>query len=336
MATSKKVKSVIKGIKKSLKKKDFEVVSIRIKKIPEKRKPKKKVVARILNPVTGRLITKEGPRYYELISEGYVFRVLRRKTKTRIAGFLIPPERVVKTIAKSRNVSSKRVKEEIAKNINKQMPEEPKESAGAKLGSFFSGIGSSIISGGAEAKKNNNNEARRKREENNNEARRRREENNEARRREENNEARRREENNEARRREENNEARRKREENNEARRREENNEARRKREENNEARRKRGAGVIGQEKSGNVVQNGGGNGGGLVRNNNARQTAPVERKPNNMTGIKRNNRNGMVRTGGEGAVMGKPQEGYKQKAPTPNSEFDRMLVAEGSKINAQ
>ena len=319
MATSKKVKSVIKGIKKSLKKKDFEVVSIRIKKIPEKRKPKKKVVARILNPVTGRLITKEGPRYYELISEGYVFRVLRRKTKTRIAGYLIPPERVVKTIAKSRNVSTKRVKEEIAKNINKQMPEEPKESAGAKLGSFFSGIGSSIISGGAEAKKNNNrgvgvigrenanlvNQNRNIRNrgettaENNNEARRRREENNEARRR------------------------------------REENNEARR-REENNEERRKRGAGVIGQEKSGNVVQNGGGNGGGLVRNNNARQTAPVERKPNNMTGIKRNNRNGMVRTGGEGAVMGKPQEGYKQKAPTPNSEFDRMLVAEGSKINAQ
>jgi hypothetical protein len=317
MATSKKVKSVIKGIKKSLKKKDFEVVSIRIKKIPEKRKPKKKVVARILNPVTGRLITKEGPRYYELISEGYVFRVLRRKTKTRIAGFLIPPERVVKTIAKSRNVSTKRVKEEIAKNINKQMPEEPKESAGAKLGSFFSGIGSSIISGGANNNKgagvigrentnlvNQNRNIRNRGEttaENNNEARRKREENN--------------------------NEARRKREENN--------NEARR-REENNEERRKRGAGVIGQEKSVNVVQNGGGNGGGLVRNNNARQTAPVERKPNNMTGIKRNNRNGMVRTGGEGAVMGKPQEGYKQKAPTPNSEFDRMLVAEGSKINAQ
>ena len=309
MATSKKVKSVIKGIKKSLKKKDYEVVSIRIKKIPEKRKPKKKVVARILNPVTGRLITKEGPRYYELISEGYVFRVLRRKTKTRIEGFLIPPERVVKTIAKSRNVSTKRVKEEIAKNINKQMPEEPKESAGAKLGSFFSGIGSSIISGGAEAKKNNNRGAGVIGRENANLVNQNRNIRNRGETTAENN-----------------NEARRRREENNEARR----------REENNEARRKRGAGVIGQEKSGNVVQNGGGNGGGLVRNNNTKQTAPVERKPNNMTGIKRNNRNGMVRTGGEGAVMGKPQEGYKQKAPTPNSEFDRMLVAEGSKINAQ
>ena len=97
----------------------------------------------------------------------------------------------------------------------------------------------------------------------------------------------------------------------------------------------KKGVGVIGQEGV-TQVSNQNGNGGGLVKNNGSNRPEPVERKPENLTEIKRNNSANIAKiTTGEGAVMGKPQEGFKQKEPEKNNAFDKMLVKEGSKINS-
>jgi hypothetical protein len=96
----------------------------------------------------------------------------------------------------------------------------------------------------------------------------------------------------------------------------------------------KKGVGVIGQEGV-TQVSNQNGNG-GLVKNNGSNRPEPVERKPENLTEIKRNNSANIAKiTTGEGAVMGKPQEGFKQKEPEKNNAFDKMLVKEGSKINS-
>ena len=308
MGTAKKTKSVIKSVKKNLKKKDYEIVSIKIKKIPKKSPPKKKAMAKVLNPVSGRLIIKGGPRFIELLEQGYSFRIIRKKVKTRIAGYLVPPETVVKTIAKKQKVSVNSVKNEINNRI---VNEVPKQNAREKLGSALGGFASGVLSGGANAgeetknnkgaSKNNNTGAVK----NNNTGA---------------------VKNNNVGAARNNMGAPR-------------NNmsppsnqivNANRNRNSNN----KKGVGVIGQEGV-TQVSNQNGNG-GLVKNNGSNRPEPVERKPENLTEIKRNNAANIAKiTTGEGAVMGKPQEGFKQKEPEKNNAFDKMLVKEGSKINS-
>ena len=322
MGTAKKTKSVIKSVKKNLKKKDYEIVSIKIKKIPKKSPPKKKAMAKVLNPVSGRLIIKGGPRFIELLEQGYSFRIIRKKVKTRIAGYLVPPETVVKTIAKKQKVSVNSVKNEINNRI---VNEVPKQNAREKLGSALGGFASGVLSGGANAgeetknnkgaSKNNNTGAVKNNNtgavKNNNVGAAR---------------------NNMGAPRNNMGAAR-----NNMGAPR--NNmsppsnqivNANRNRNSNN----KKGVGVIGQEGV-TQVSNQNGNG-GLVKNNGSNRPEPVERKPENLTEIKRNNAANIAKiTTGEGAVMGKPQEGFKQKEPEKNNAFDKMLVKEGSKINS-
>ena len=329
MATSRKTKSVIKSVEKSLKKKNYEVVSIRIKKIPKKAPPKKQI-AKVLNPVTGRLIIKGGPRFIQLIEEGYSFRVIKKKLKTRITGYLVPPETVVKTIAKKEKVPVSVVKNEIKQNINNQVANEaPKQNARAKLGSALGGFASGILSGGAnngnkgvgvigEEKTNvvsSNNTGNRR---NNNTGNRR---NNNTGNRMNNNTGNRR--NNNMGPRMNNNMGPRM---NNNTGPRMNNNTGPRM---NNNKK----VGVIGQE---GVTQVSNQNGGGLVKNNGSNRPEPVERKPENLKEIKRNNSQNVAKiTAGEGAVMGKPMAGYKAKEPEKNNAFDKMLVKEGSKINS-
>jgi len=337
MGTAKKTKSVIKSVKKNLKKKDYEIVSIKIKKIPKKSPPKKKAMAKVLNPVSGRLIIKGGPRFIELLEQGYSFRIIRKKVKTRIAGYLVPPETVVKTIAKKQKVSVNSVKNEINNRI---VNEVPKQNAREKLGSALGGFASGVLSGGANAgeesknnkgaSKNNNTGAVKNNNtgavKNNNVGAAR---NNMGAPRNNMGAAR----NNMGAPRNNNVGAAR----NNMGAPR--NNmsppsnqivNANRNRNSNN----KKGVGVIGQEGV-TQVSNQNGNG-GLVKNNGSNRPEPVERKPENLTEIKRNNAANIAKiTTGEGAVMGKPQEGFKQKEPEKNNAFDKMLVKEGSKINS-
>jgi len=344
MATSKKTKSVIKGIKKNLKKKDYEIVNIKIKKIPKKTSKPRKKVAKVLNPVTGRLIVKEGSRFNELIEEGYTFRVIKKKVKSRIAGYLVPPEKVIKKIAKSENTTTKAVKTEINKNLEKN--EVPTQNAREKFGSFMGGIATSILSGGAKnnnggrekanvvssnnmgAKRNNNRGVGEEKtnvvSSNNMGARR-------------NNNIGERRNNNTGERRNNNRgvgvigeEGVTQVSSNNMGARRNNNNMG------GAAVNNKKGVGVIGQEGVTQVSsQNGRENGGGLVKNNGSNRPAAVERKPENFTEIKRNNSGNVVTTGGEGVAMGKPSSGFKAKEPEKNNQFDKALVAEGSKINS-
>jgi len=344
MATTKKTKSVIKSVKKNLKKKDYEIVSIKIKKIQKKTPPKKKAIAKVLNPVSGRLIIKGGPRFIELLEEGYSFRVIRKKVKTRIAGYLVPPETVVKTIAKKQKVSVNSVKNEINNRI---VNEVPKQNAREKLGSALGGFATGILSGGMNsgeektgAARNNNTGAAR----NNNTGAARNNNTGAAR---NNNTGATRNNNMGAERRNNNMGAERR---NNTGAERRNNMGAERRNNmglsnqnqpqmvnanRNRNSNNKKGVGVIGQEGV-TQVSNQNGNGGGLVKNNGSNRPEPVERKPENLTEIKRNNSANIAKiTTGEGAVMGKPQEGFKQKEPEKNNAFDKMLVKEGSKINS-
>jgi len=311
MAKSKRIKSVIKSVKKSLKKKDYEVVSIKIKKIPKKTSPKKQI-AKVLNPVTGHLIIKGGPRFIELLEEGYSFRIIKKKVKTRITGYLVPPETVVKTIAKKKNVSTGVVKNEIKKNINNHVGNEaPKQNAKEKLGSALGGLASGILSGGM----NNGNKGVGVIGEENTKVVSSNAGGNRV------------------------------------------NAGGNRVNAGGNRVNAggnimngggnimngggnqtnmggNKGVGVIGQEGVTQVVSNN--KNVGLVKNNGPnKNAAPVERKPENLTEMKRNNSGNVVRVGGEGAVMGKAQAGFKAKEPEKNNAFDKALVKEGSKINS-
>jgi len=92
-------REAIKKVKKTLAKEGIKLKNIKLAKGKAPKKPLK-----VINPLTGRKVVKDGPTYKKLIEEGYKFVPVKKANRELIAGVLMPPKTVIETVAKQNNI----------------------------------------------------------------------------------------------------------------------------------------------------------------------------------------------------------------------------------------
>jgi regulator of replication initiation timing len=92
-------REAIKKVKKTLAKEGIKLKDIKLAKGKAPKKPLK-----VVNPLTGRKMAKDGPTFKKLIEEGYKFVPVKKANRELIAGVLMPPKTVIENVAKQNNI----------------------------------------------------------------------------------------------------------------------------------------------------------------------------------------------------------------------------------------
>jgi len=92
-------REAIKKVKKNLAKAGIKLKDIKLAKGKAPKKPLK-----VVNPLTGRKMAKDGPTFKKLIEEGYKFVPVKKANRELIAGVLMPPKTVIENVAKQNNI----------------------------------------------------------------------------------------------------------------------------------------------------------------------------------------------------------------------------------------
>ena len=92
-------REAIKKVKKTLAKEGIKLENIKLAKGKAPKKPLK-----VVNPLTGRKMAKDGPTFKKLIEEGYKFVPVKKANRELIAGVLMPPKTVIENVAKQNNI----------------------------------------------------------------------------------------------------------------------------------------------------------------------------------------------------------------------------------------
>ena len=92
-------REAIKKVKKTLANEGIKLKDIKLAKGKAPKKPLK-----VVNPLTGRKMAKDGPTFKKLIEEGYKFVPVKKANRELIAGVLMPPKTVIENVAKQNNI----------------------------------------------------------------------------------------------------------------------------------------------------------------------------------------------------------------------------------------
>jgi regulator of replication initiation timing len=92
-------REAIKKVKQTLAKEGIKLKDIKLAKGKAPKKPLK-----VVNPLTGRKMAKDGPTFKKLIEEGYKFVPVKKANRELIAGVLMPPKTVIENVAKQNNI----------------------------------------------------------------------------------------------------------------------------------------------------------------------------------------------------------------------------------------
>ena len=92
-------RKAVEKVKKTLAKEGIKLKDIKLAKGKAPKKPLK-----VVNPLTGRKMAKDGPTFKKLIEEGYKFVPVKKANRQLIAGVLVPPKSVIEKVAKQNNI----------------------------------------------------------------------------------------------------------------------------------------------------------------------------------------------------------------------------------------
>jgi len=105
-------REAIKKVKKTLAKEGIKLKDIKLAKGKAPKKPLK-----VVNPLTGRRIIKDGPMFNKLIVQGYKFISVKKANRQMIAGVMVPPKNAIEIFAKENKVPEENVRQVVATRV---------------------------------------------------------------------------------------------------------------------------------------------------------------------------------------------------------------------------
>ena len=105
-------REAIKKVKKTLAKEGIKLKDIKLAKGKAPKKPLK-----VVNPLTGRRIIKDGPMFKKLIVQGYKFISVKKANRQMIAGVMVPPKNAIEIFAKENKVPEENVRQVVATRV---------------------------------------------------------------------------------------------------------------------------------------------------------------------------------------------------------------------------
>jgi hypothetical protein len=105
-------REAIKKVKKTLAKEGIKLKDIKLAKGKAPKKPLK-----VVNPLTGRKMAKDGPTFKKLIEQGFKFISVKKANRQMIAGVLVPPKNVIESFAKENKVPEENVRQVVATRV---------------------------------------------------------------------------------------------------------------------------------------------------------------------------------------------------------------------------
>ena len=105
-------RETIKKVKKTLAKEGIKLKDIKLAKGKAPKKPLK-----VVNPLTGRKMAKDGPTFKKLIEQGFKFISVKKANRQMIAGVLVPPKNAIESFAKENKVPVENVRQVVATRV---------------------------------------------------------------------------------------------------------------------------------------------------------------------------------------------------------------------------
>ena len=105
-------RKAVKKVKKTLAKEGIKLKDIKLAKGKAPKKPLK-----VVNPLTGRRIIKDGPMFKKLIVQGYKFISVKKANRQMIAGVMVPPKNAIEIFAKENKVPEENVRQVVATRV---------------------------------------------------------------------------------------------------------------------------------------------------------------------------------------------------------------------------
>jgi hypothetical protein len=105
-------REAIKKVKKTLAKEGIKLKDIKLAKGKAPKKPLK-----VVNPLTGRKMAKDGPTFKKLIEQGFKFISVKKANRQMIAGVLVPPKNAIESFAKENKVPVENVRQVVATRV---------------------------------------------------------------------------------------------------------------------------------------------------------------------------------------------------------------------------
>jgi len=105
-------REAIKKVKKTLAKEGIKLKDIKLAKGKAPKKPLK-----VVNPLTGRKMAKDGPTFKKLIEQGFKFISVKKANRQMIAGVLVPPKNAIESFAKENKVPEENVRQVVATRV---------------------------------------------------------------------------------------------------------------------------------------------------------------------------------------------------------------------------
>ena len=105
-------RKAVEKVKKTLAKEGIKLKDIKLAKGKAPKKPLK-----VVNPLTGRKMAKDGPTFKKLIEQGFKFISVKKANRQMIAGVLVPPKNAIESFAKENKVPEENVRQVVATRV---------------------------------------------------------------------------------------------------------------------------------------------------------------------------------------------------------------------------
>jgi len=105
-------RKAVEKVKKTLAKEGIKLKDIKLAKGKAPKKPLK-----VVNPLTGRKMAKDGPTFKKLIEQGFKFISVKKANRQMIAGVLVPPKNAIESFAKENKVPVENVRQVVATRV---------------------------------------------------------------------------------------------------------------------------------------------------------------------------------------------------------------------------
>ena len=105
-------REAIEKVKKTLAKEGIKLKDIKLAKGKAPKKPLK-----VVNPLTGRKMAKDGPTFKKLIEQGFKFISVKKANRQMIAGVLVPPKNAIESFAKENKVPEENIRQVVTTRV---------------------------------------------------------------------------------------------------------------------------------------------------------------------------------------------------------------------------